>query len=971
MISAIQRATLFIKGAATVALALIVSACDPSSDTTPVAFSTSSYSAAQSAGAVTLTVTRGGATSANTGSTTSSNSSAAAPLSVTYKTTNDTAVAGTDYTAMSGTLTWGENDTTTKTITVPVSNKTPFGGNKSFDVVLTDPSADAVIGNPGSASVTIAGDATPPAPGDVGLSESTYTVAQSAGSLTVTVNRTGGSSAAIGVGYATSNGTAVAGTDYTAASGTLQWAEGDSSAKTFSIAISNATQFTGNKTLTVALVNPSGGASLTSTSDATVTITGGAAAPVGSLQFAAPSYPIAQNGSNVTLSVDRVGGSSGAISASYATANGTAAAGATYSAASGTLQWADGDSQPKTVTIPVSNIVPFTGSETFTVALSKPSAGATISNPGTATVTIAGDAAPPVGSVALSSATYTAAQGSASLLVSVSRTGGSAGAIGVSYATANGTAVAGTDYTAASGKLQWAAGETTAQTLSIPISNATPFTGSKSFSVALSAATGGAAIASPSSATVNITGDAVAAVGNLQIAASTYTVAQSAGSLPITVNRTGGSNGAITVAYATANGTATAGTTYTATSGTLQWASGDASSKTITVPISNATPFSGTESFTVALSSPSGGAAVSTPASATVSISGSSPAGSGSSGGSGTGPSAVTNLQVINQGGPNNGTAALTNYQQISWSAATAGSNPIDHYQVYRNGSAYATTTGTTYTDSNAPNSNSPSWSVPATTYSYQVAAVDTKGNIGPQAAQMSVYAYQNGVSNWDNNDLSYGNVPENYSSTAGNPQGSSFDLSVDFINGGFQPTSHMPQVPVDDLELGAFNYFVIDINPGPTVNYTLRLSMITRLPPGDVYPWSAVNDVFQYGPAPQPNTWATYKVPLSALTMGFCNFTGSISGTTLTVSSVQSAAAIVDAGGFVTGNGVPAGTYITAFGQNGSVGTFTVAGPGISSSTSVPSTSMVYQRTPLYKFDIYPNVPAQVYFNNIGFTAN
>jgi hypothetical protein len=110
---------------------------------------------------------------------------------------------------------------------------------------------------------------------------------------------------------------------------------------------------------------------------------------------------------------------------------------------------------------------------------------------------------------------------------------------------------------------------------------------------------------------------------SLQLSASSYAVAQSAGSLSVTVNRTGGSSGAISVAYDTANGTATAGTDYTASSGTLQWADGDTSSKAFSVAISDTTPYSGSKTFAVALSSPSAGATISSPGSASVSITGS------------------------------------------------------------------------------------------------------------------------------------------------------------------------------------------------------------------------------------------------------------------------------------------------------------------------------------------------------------
>jgi hypothetical protein len=105
---------------------------------------------------------------------------------------------------------------------------------------------------------------------------------------------------------------------------------------------------------------------------------------------------------------------------------------------------------------------------------------------------------------------------------------------------------------------------------------------------------------------------------------------------------------------------------------------------------------------------------------------------------------------------------------------------------------------------------------------------------------------------------------------------------------------------------------------------------------------------------------------------MGICQFTGSISGNKLTVTAITSGPPLVDAGGFVTGPGVPAGTYIVAYGQYGAVGTFTLAGPGISNSTKVGTTSLTFQRTSLYKFGMQPDVQGMtMYFNNMGFTSN
>jgi hypothetical protein len=908
-------------------------------------FTASSYSIGQRAGSVSLTVTRAG--------------SAGGAITVDYATANGTAVAGSDYTATSGTLHWAENDWTSRTVSIPVSNADPFSGTKTFTVALSNPGARAEVGSPGSATVTISGDAATKAD-DLQLSDATYSLAQNVGALLVSVTRTGGSSGAVSAHYATANGTAIAGTDYTATSGTLQWASGDASSKTFSVPISNATPFNGSKTFVIALSGAGGGANLGSPASATATVVGDYVAPAGTVQLSAASYAVDQNAGTLVVNVQRSAGSNGAISVAYSTANGTASAGSDYSASSGTLQWAAGDTSAKTFSISISNAAPFSSSRSFTINLSNPTGGTAISNPGTATVSIAGDASP--GAAVLSSAGYSVAQNAGSVTVIVERTGGSNGAASVAYSTNNGTAVSGTDYTTAAGTLQWADGDASPKTFEVPIGDATAFQGEKSFTVNVFAATGGITFGTPSIATVTIIGNASVAVGSVQLSQASYAVLQSAGSLSMTVNRTGGSSGAIAVSYATAKGTAIAGTDYTATTGTLQWADGDATSKSFSIPVSGAA-FAGSKQFSVTLSSPAGGATLSSPDSATVTIEG-----SGTSSGEVSSP---TGLLL---------TSETTATSAISWTAAPPGSYPIAYYKIYRNGVVYATATGTSYTDVDAGNATVPTFTATATVYSYAVSTIDSQGNESAKAYP-KVYFYQNGVANQGAVNYSYG-ITESWQDTSGDPVGGPYDIAATYPanGGGFQPYTNVPLASPNDLEIGAFQYFTIDVKATDTT-HQFFLALVSRLPPGDVFPrtWVYINSYCNL----VPGQWVTCKIPLSALTMGFTNFTGSISGNQLTVTSVQSGVG-VDAGGFVTGPGIPAGTYVV--GTPGGItfnmlqspgtglGTYTVAGPGISASTSVPSESMSEQRTSLYKLDLgMPTVSTgtTIYLNNIGWTTN
>ncbi|HLZ98439.1 MAG TPA: cellulase family glycosylhydrolase [Steroidobacteraceae bacterium] len=95
-------------------------------------------------------------------------------------------------------------------------------------------------------------------------------------------------------------------------------------------------------------------------------------------------------------------------------------------------------------------------------------------------------------------------------------------------------------------------------------------------------------------------------------------MSQSTGSATLSVKRSGGTTGAVSVNYATVDATATAGQNYMPKSGTLSWSAGDASTKSIVVPVSS-TVTSGAVKFNVALSQPKG-ASLGTPTSTTVTI---------------------------------------------------------------------------------------------------------------------------------------------------------------------------------------------------------------------------------------------------------------------------------------------------------------------------------------------------------------
>ena len=566
-----------------------------------LAFTASAFSAAEDAGTALVTVGRTGGSGG--------------AVTVNYISSNGTATAGSDYTAVSGTLSWAASDPYPKTIAVPVNNDAAWESNETVTLTLSTPTGGATLGSQKTATLTITDNDNNG--GTLAFSAANYTVAEGTSTVTLTVTRTGGNAGAVSVSYATADGTATATNDYTAKTGTLSWAAGDSAAKTFTVTITNDAVAESTETFGLVLSSPTGGATLGAQSSSTVTVSDNDTAP-GALAFSAASYSLAETGGSATITVTRTGGSGGAVTVTYAAVSGTATAGADFTAVSGSLSWAAGDPAAKTFTVPVTDDSVWESTETVSLSLSSPSGGATLGSQKTATLSITDNDNNP-GVLAFSTSGYTVAESTASVSITVNRTGGNSGAVSVSYATANGSATAGSDYTAKTGTLSWANGDSAAKTFTVSITNDLVAEQAETINLSLGAPTGGASLGSVSAASISIT-DNDTAPGTLAFSTASYSAAENAGYATITVTRTGGSGGAVSVAYATATGTATAASDFTTTSGTLSWEAGDPAAKTFTIPIIDDTVWEPAETVSLSLSSPSGGATLGTQKTATLSI---------------------------------------------------------------------------------------------------------------------------------------------------------------------------------------------------------------------------------------------------------------------------------------------------------------------------------------------------------------
>jgi hypothetical protein len=280
-------------------------------------------------------------------------------VTVDFATSNGTATAGSDYTAASGTLSFAPGETS-KTITVLVKGDTLSEADETFVVdlsnasnaALADDHAVGAIRND-DASVSVSGASI--VEGDSGDRQ-----------LVFTVSIEHASARAVTVDYATADGTATAGSDYDAASGTLSFAAGETT-KTISIAVHGDTLDEDDETLLLNLSNPSVGAAV-AVAQGTGTIIDDDEAPA--LSIADASVVEGDAGTvNLSFVVTLSAASGKSITVDFATADGTATAGSDYDAASGALTFAPGETS-KTITVTIRGDVLVEPDETFLVQIS-------------------------------------------------------------------------------------------------------------------------------------------------------------------------------------------------------------------------------------------------------------------------------------------------------------------------------------------------------------------------------------------------------------------------------------------------------------------------------------------------------------------------------------------------------------------------------------------------------------------------
>lgn len=382
-------------------------------------------------------------------------------------------------------------------------------------------------------------------------------------------------------------------------------------------------------------------------------------AGAGVVRFDETEISVNEAHGTIEIEVEREGGDDGAVSVDFASVDGSALAGFDYQAVAGTLSWADGDDEEKVITVPILDDADAEGAETFSIALSNATGGATI-DPDHGAVEVTIRASDPdeeceegddceeeceegddceeeceegddceeeceegddcgAGRIEFDQGAFHALESSGLAVITVEREHGSVGEVGVTFATSDLTAIAGLDYTAAGGVLTWADGDDADKTFLVELLVDGIPEGAETVLLTLSDPTGGAELR-PEHATSRliITDEDESSCddddgdghGSVRFVESEFQVIEGEPVALITVERHGGNQGNVSVDYAASAGSATADLDFTPVTGTLDWAHADNGTRTFTVPILEDDLVEDTEVVLLALSNPSGGVVV-------------------------------------------------------------------------------------------------------------------------------------------------------------------------------------------------------------------------------------------------------------------------------------------------------------------------------------------------------------------------
>ena len=460
----------------------------------------------------------------------------------------------------------------------------------------------------------VGGDAS----GAVRINNTNFRISEDGGSLIVPFERLCGWDGPVSITVTTSDGTAIAGVDYTGINQTLSWGNREAGVKTIQIPIIDDQLAQGNLTFHVNFGTATGGVMLSGQTNADATIIDDEAP--GKIEFSAARFDATENAGTAMITVHRVDGKGGGVDVNYTVdTGGTAVANQDYVPTSGTLHFASGQT---TASFPITLLDNQTLNEDKTIVftLSDPTNGASLGDSVQTRLTIIDNEVPQGGVFEFGVAKAEISEGGGGVLVTVTRTDGFAGEATVQFDATGGTAVAGHDYISVSRVFDFLPGETV-KTIFLPVFNNSIVDGDRTLVLSLSHPTGDHIMTTDTTPTIGEIGTETITIhdddaralaifpGNFQVLGTTVKVSEHAASAPIVILRQGGLDGPASVDVTLMDGTAKAGRDYDGTTIHVTFADGELS-KTVNVPIRNDFLGESNETFTATLANPGNGASL-------------------------------------------------------------------------------------------------------------------------------------------------------------------------------------------------------------------------------------------------------------------------------------------------------------------------------------------------------------------------
>jgi Calx-beta domain len=245
----------------------------------------------------------------------------ASNASVDFTTLDGSAIAGLDYVATNGTLTFGTNQAS-RTVAIPLLINPNANGFQNFSFQIYNPQNGAVLGTNLTAALTIRYTNA-----CIAISNAAYVVANTNAGVTLSIVRFGALNTTATADYTTVDGTAVAPVNYVATSGSAVFTPGVSNVNV-TVPIVPTTVVQPDRIFTFALTNLTGGVPPGNISNAVVAIVNENFP--GTIQFATNTFS-GYEGSNAIVRVTRSGGQASGVTVALVMTNGTGMAGIDYS----------------------------------------------------------------------------------------------------------------------------------------------------------------------------------------------------------------------------------------------------------------------------------------------------------------------------------------------------------------------------------------------------------------------------------------------------------------------------------------------------------------------------------------------------------------------------------------------------------------------------------------------------------------